>query len=79
MQALTPPAPRPQPEPILVDAAEAARILSISPRHLWELTNRGEIPCVRTGRRVLYSVETLRAWARSQEQTAAVDTVLDLS
>ena len=29
--------------------SEAAKALSISPRHLWQLTKDGEIPCVRVG------------------------------
>jgi hypothetical protein len=67
-------------EPILVDAGEAARRLSISPRYLWDETvPRGSIPCVRQGRRVLYSVESLQAWVRSQEQTATVSADTDLS
>lgn len=45
---------------LLVRASEAAQMLALSPRKLWELTNRGEVPCVRIGRSVRYSVEDLR-------------------
>lgn len=39
---------------------EAARALGIGTRKLWEMTNSGEIPCVRFGRSVRYSLEALR-------------------
>ena len=42
--------------------AEAAKALSIGSRLLWEMTNRGEIPCVRLGRCVAYPVHLLEAW-----------------
>jgi hypothetical protein len=51
--------------PLLVGTAAAARMLSISPRTLWNWTApRGPIPVVRTpgGRLVLYSVDALRTW-----------------
>ena len=41
---------------------DAARALAISPRKLWEITNRGEIPCVRIGRAVRYDLADLRDW-----------------
>ena len=45
---------------------EAAKALGISPRHLWQLTQDGEIPCVRLGsgtrKTVLYPVAQLQAW-----------------
>jgi excisionase family DNA binding protein len=40
--------------PLLLTAAQAARALAISPRTLWSLTRRGEIPAVRIGRAVRY-------------------------
>ncbi len=61
------------PEPFLVDATEAARLLSISTRTLWTMTDRGEIPCVRIGRAMRYSVDDLRAWierARTSEPSS---------
>lgn len=47
---------------LLVSAAEAARLLSISPRTLWSMTASGELPHVRVRRRVLYAVDDLRRW-----------------
>jgi len=58
-----------RPEPLAVDAREAARLLSISERSLWSLTSpRGPIPCVRMGARsVRYSVHAIRAWLASHQ------------
>jgi excisionase family DNA binding protein len=52
---------------LLVDAREAARLLGISTRTLWTLTDRGELPAVRIGSRVLYRVEALRQYAERME------------
>jgi excisionase family DNA binding protein len=41
---------------------EAAAILAVSERTLWELTKRGVIECVRVGRSVRYSREALGAF-----------------
>jgi len=51
---------------LLLDAHKTARALSISERKLWELTNKGEIPSVRIGRRVLYAPSALQAWIDGQ-------------
>lgn len=50
---------------LLVKPDKAAELLTISPRKLWELTNRGEVPCVRIGKSVRYLPEDLRAWIDS--------------
>ena len=49
-------------EPLLLRVPEAAKVLAISPRKLWELTNCGDIPCVRIGRAVRYDPRDLRDW-----------------
>ena len=60
-QALAPPR-------LLLKAPEAAKALSISPRTLWSLTDRGEITCVRIGRRaVRYDVADLREFINRQK------------
>jgi excisionase family DNA binding protein len=56
----------PTPQALLVDAREAARLLAISERKLWSLTNCGEIPCVRVGRAVRYPVDDLQRWIANQ-------------
>jgi excisionase family DNA binding protein len=48
--------------PLLLTAKEASAVLSISERKLWELTNRREVPCIRIGRAVRYSLADLSKW-----------------
>lgn len=55
--------------PLLWDAAEAAKRLSISPRTLWGLTKEGTIPAVRIGRLVRYSPAALETWIANQKGT----------
>ena len=52
---------------MLVDAREAARLLSVSPRKLWGMTASGAIPHVRLGRCLRYPVDDLRLWIESQK------------
>jgi excisionase family DNA binding protein len=57
------------PVPLLLRPVDAARLLSISPRTLWELTRRGEIRVVRVMRRgVRYSVVELQRWIDAQQE-----------
>jgi hypothetical protein len=53
---------------LLMDTHDAAKAMSISERKLWELTSRGNIPCVRIGRRVLYDPRALTVWIDGQMQ-----------
>ena len=53
--------------PLLVDAREAARLLDISARLLWALTNRGAIRSKRIGRLVRYRPEDLRDFIAGQQ------------
>jgi excisionase family DNA binding protein len=59
--------------PLALRPREAAGALGISPRHLWQLTRDGHVPCVRVGsgrrKTVLYPVAELQAWLA--RQTAA--------
>ena len=51
------------PDRLAVPTRDAARLLSISDRALWGLTEpRGPIPCVRLGRSVRYSVAALERY-----------------
>ncbi len=45
---------------LLVDAREAARLLAVSPRKLWQMTHDGEVLYVRLGRCVRYPVTELQ-------------------
>jgi hypothetical protein len=71
---------------LLIPSRDAARMLSVSERTLFAMTApRGPIVAVRIGRtesknpRVLYSVETLKAWIASQTGSTveATDTTSD--
>ena len=57
--------------PILVDAREAARLLAISERTLWDLTFKREIPSLKIGRCVRYRIADLQGWAERKTQIAA--------
>ena len=46
----------------LLKAPEAARLLAIGTRKLWELTNSKRIPCVRIDRAVRYRLSDLEQW-----------------
>ena len=62
---------KPEPStPILVDSREASRLLSISPRKLWELTKLREIPSFKVGRIIRYRIADLEAWTQQQIATA---------
>lgn len=60
--------------PLALRPRQAAKALGISPRHLWQLTKDGHIPCVRVGsgkrQTVLYPVDVLQTWL-SRNATAA--------
>ena len=46
----------------LLTAQEAAKILTISPRHLWDLTKQGELPAIKMGRSVRYAQADIDAF-----------------
>ncbi|GMU83702.1 MAG: hypothetical protein AMXMBFR47_35720 [Planctomycetota bacterium] len=52
--------------PLALRPKDAAKVLGISPRLLWSLTNRNEIPHVRLGRALLYPINELRQWLAEQ-------------
>lgn len=59
----------PTSERLALRPREAAKVLGISPRYLWQLTKDGIIPCVRLGPRVvLYPLEGLKNWLARQAQ-----------
>ncbi|MCC6322114.1 MAG: helix-turn-helix domain-containing protein [Phycisphaerales bacterium] len=47
---------------------QAAAMLGISERKLFDLTKSGDVPHVRIGRRVLFRTNTLNEWLRAREQ-----------
>lgn len=55
-------------EKILVGSKEAARLLSISERKLFDMRMNGEIGFLKQNGRVLFSIEGLKAFARQAER-----------
>ena len=53
--------------PLLVNAAEAARLLAVSERTLWSMTASGEVPYVRVRRALRYSPADLSAWIEARK------------
>lgn len=51
---------------VLLTVSEAAEVLRISKTYVYELANRGALPVVRLGRRVLIHRESLNAWIANQ-------------
>lgn len=52
---------------LLLKLKGAARMLSLSPRYVWDLTAQGKIPCIRISRKaVRYSTADLAAWVEKQ-------------
>ncbi len=63
-----------EPTPLALRPRDAAKALGISPRHLWQLTKDGHVPCVRVGagtrQTVLYPLADLRAWLSAKANAA---------
>ena len=51
----------------LITASEAAKLLNVSEKTLWNHTSpRGSIPVIRLGRTVRYERQSLQAWIAAQ-------------
>jgi excisionase family DNA binding protein len=48
----------------LLDRKETAAYLAISDRHLWAITDRGDLPCIKLGRTVRYAIEDIEAYLK---------------
>lgn len=55
-------------EPIALGQEQAAEALGLSTRTVRALVARGELPCIRVGRRVLFRRATLDQWLRDRER-----------
>jgi len=58
-----------EPVPLLLRPCEAARVLALSPRKLWSLTNMGTIPSIRIDGCVRYDPEDLKKWIQNQKKS----------
>lgn len=52
--------------PLALREKEAAKVLGISPRKLWELANRGEIKAIKVDGVKLYPIRELNRWLDEQ-------------
>lgn len=51
----------------LLEAKDVARLLKMSPRTVWDLTKRGELPAIRLGKRMVrYLLADVRDWIERQ-------------
>jgi len=66
LEAPQKPASTPAPEPLLVDAVTAARLLGLSRTTLDKLVRDGRLARVKLAGRVLFSTELLRKIARGE-------------
>lgn len=62
---------RPVETPGLLRSDEAAKLLAISPRKLWTLTDEGQIPVVRIDRSVRYDPGDLHDFIERQKHRKA--------
>ncbi|MEM7630052.1 MAG: helix-turn-helix domain-containing protein [Planctomycetota bacterium] len=54
--------------PLLLTEREAAQMLAVCPRTLWQLRHDGRIPCVYIGRSVRYARTDLETWVRGERR-----------
>ncbi len=59
----------PMAETIVLTAAELSSMLGIDRKTLYAAASRGEVPCVRIGRRVLFPRETIEKWLTASSTT----------
>jgi excisionase family DNA binding protein len=55
-------------KPLLLTPNEAAKMLSISPRTLWDLKEAGKVRCIRINRLVRYDEQDLIAYIEKQKK-----------
>ena len=55
-------------EKITIRPYECAKLLSVSPRKLFEMTKSGGFPHVKNGRTILYEVKDVIDWLESQKK-----------
>ena len=58
--------PPPMDPPILVDATEVARLLSLKVRTIGELRRNRDFPYVETGKYIRYRIDDVKKWVDQQ-------------
>ncbi len=64
--------------PLLLDAAEAAKLLSLSRAKVCEMANRNELPSIRVGRALRIPRDPLLAWIDKSTSSASYPSALRL-
>ena len=57
--------------PLSVGLKDAAKLIGISDRKLWEMADQGEVPSVKLGGRLVFRVATLDAWLQERERASS--------
>ena len=57
-----------EPEPEVLDLAEAAKLYKVSSRTLGDLAKAGAVPCRRVGKQFRFSRAQLLEWIRNNER-----------
>ena len=60
------PTPANEPSPLLT-TKDVARLLSVSPRKVWQLLNCGELPVIRIGRAVRFDPKDIEVFKRRRK------------
>lgn len=55
--------------PDLLMARDAAKLLGVCEKTLWSMTDQGELPVIRIGRRVSYDPRDLNRWMEANKST----------
>jgi len=63
------PIPDPTPDPLLVNAKQAGRMLSVCERTIFNLVARGELTAIHIGKSVRFAVADLKAWVESAKDS----------
>lgn len=53
------------PDPDIIGAEEAAKLLGVHRTSLYEAAKRGQVPCGRVGRRFIFDRDELIRWIRT--------------
>ena len=56
-------------ERLTVDTSEAAKMIGVSPKTIFNLTRSGKLQCKRIGRRVLYAIDELRRFVDVEQKS----------
>jgi excisionase family DNA binding protein len=60
---------------LLITCRQAAQLLSVSERHLFAMTQSGQLPCVRLGKCVRYEIDKLRQWLADRVQQSVTGAI----